>query len=250
MDILCFDIGNTHAHWGVVRGSQVLRRGEIATPNFGQSSVARILAECPSDGIAVASVVPNATAAVLPALAASGRRLHHLRHDTVAGLGFDYPRPEEVGQDRLADCVGAQLLVGHPAVIVGMGTATTLDILTAKGYAGGIIAPGLGVMTRYLHERTALLPELDSARLLGGPAIGRSTVDAMRAGCSIGFSGMIGALLDAVTAEMERRGDGRPQVIFTGGAADFLPDSWRARVRHEPGLTLIGLAESYRRTQP
>ncbi len=248
VDVLCFDIGNTHAHWGVVRGRDVLRRGEIATAGLDADAVGRVLTECPSGGIALASVVPSATAVAAPVLASCGRRLHHLRHDTVAGLGFDYPAPGEVGQDRLADCVGAQLLVGAPAVIVGMGTATTVDILTAKGYAGGIIAPGLGVMTRYLHERTALLPALDPTRLLGGPAIGRSTVDAMRAGCAIGFSGMIGALLDAVTAEMERRGDGRPQVVFTGGAADFLPDAWRARVRHEPGLTLIGLAESFRRS--
>ncbi|MFN5806049.1 MAG: type III pantothenate kinase [Opitutia bacterium] len=249
MDVLCFDIGNTHAHWGLVQGREVLRRGELPTAELGADSVGRILGECPSEGVSLASVVPAATAAALPVLSAAGRRLHHLRHDTVVGLGFDYPAPSEVGQDRLADCVGAQLLVGPPAVIVGMGTATTFDILTAKGYAGGIIAPGLGVMTRYLHERTALLPSLDPARLLGGPTIGRSTVDAMRAGCSIGFSGMIGALLDAVTAEMERRGEGRPQVIFTGGASDFLPDSWRARVRHEPGLTLLGLAESYRRSR-
>lgn len=248
MDVLCFDIGNTHAHWGVVRGREVIRSGECATAAFDGAALTRILSDCPADGLALASVVPDATARALPVLSASGRRLHHLRHDTVVGLGFDYPAPAEVGQDRLADCVGAQLLVGAPAVVVGMGTATTVDILTAKGYAGGIIAPGLGVMTRYLHERTALLPALDPAQLLGGPAIGRSTVDAMRAGCAIGFSGMIGALLDAVTVEMERRGDGRPRVLFTGGASDFLPDTWRARVRHEPGLTLIGLAESFRRT--
>lgn len=250
MDVLCFDIGNTHAHWGVVRGRDVIRSGVLETASLDEPSLGRVLADGPSAGLAFASVVPAATARALPVLASSGRRLHHLRHDTVVGLGFDYPTPAEVGQDRLADCVGAQLLVGPPAVVVGMGTATTVDILTSRGYAGGIIAPGLGVMTRYLHERTALLPALDPAKLLGGPAIGRSTVDAMRAGCAIGFSGMIGALLDAVTAEMERRGDGRPQVVFTGGASDFLPDSWRARVRHEPGLTLIGLAESFRRTAP
>ncbi|MGA0133764.1 MAG: type III pantothenate kinase [Opitutales bacterium] len=250
MDVLCFDIGNTHAHWGVVRGREVLRRGELMTGQLDVAAVQGVLDACPTGGVALASVVPAATQVVVPALSACGRGFHHLRHDTVVGLGFDYPEPSEVGQDRLADCVGAQFLVGPPAVVVGMGTATTVDILTDKGYAGGIIAPGLGVMTRYLHERTALLPPLDPARLLGGPAVGRSTVDAMRAGCSIGFSGMIGALLDAVTAELGRGGAVRPAVIFTGGASEFLPDSWRPRVRHEPDLTLIGLAESYRRARP
>ena len=247
MALLCFDIGNTHTHWGVVDGRVVRAHGELPTATIDTAALTALLRAHPAAGLALASVVPKVTAAILPVLLASGLPFYHLRHDTVRGLGFDYPTPGEVGQDRLADCVGAQLVAGAPAVIVGMGTATTVDILTERGYAGGIIAPGLGVMTRYLHERTALLPALDPADLLGGPAIGKSTVDAMRAGCALGFAGMIGALLDGVTAELVRQGAPRPAVIVTGGAAVYLPASWRDRVRHEPHLTLLGLAEAHRR---
>ena len=102
-------------------------------------------------------------------------------------------------------------------------------------------------MTQYLHERTALLPALDPAALLGGPAIGKSTIDAMRAGCALGFAGMMGALLDGVCAELIRQGQSMPKVIVTGGAAIYLPAAWRDRVTHEPHLTLIGLAEAHRR---
>jgi len=185
--------------------------------------VRKWLAAFPVSGIALASVVPNATRIALPILESSGVPFYQLNHATLKGLRFDYPRPAEVGQDRLADCVGAQLVSGTPAVIIGMGTATTVDILTDKGYAGGIIAPGLGVMTKYLHERTALLPELDPSTLLGGPAIGKSTVDAMRAGCALGFAGMIGALLDGVCAELVRGGSPRPQRHRHGGSGDLPP---------------------------
>lgn len=248
MAILCLDVGNTHAHWGLVVGRSVQAHGELPTSALTTEALRALLATHAPTGLALASVVPAATATIEPVLLGSGLPLHHLRHDTVRGLGFDYPRPAEVGQDRLADCVGAQLVAGAPAIIVGMGTATTVDILTEHGYAGGIIAPGLGVMTRYLHERTALLPALDPADLLGGPAIGKSTVDAMRAGCALGFAGMIGALLDAVTAELTKQGGPAPVVLVTGGAAVYLPASWRDRVRHEPHLTLLGLAESHRRS--
>ncbi|NBV79147.1 MAG: type III pantothenate kinase [Verrucomicrobia bacterium] len=249
MAILCLDVGNTHAHWGLVAGREVRAHGELPTASLSTEAIRALLQEQAPAGLALASVVPSATAVLEPILLGSGLPYHHLRHDTVRGLGFDYPRPAEVGQDRLADCVGAQLVTGAPAVIVGMGTATTVDILTAQGYAGGIIAPGLGVMTRYLHERTALLPALDPANLLGGPAIGKSTVDAMRAGCALGFAGMIGALLDAVTAELTKQGGQVPTVLVTGGASVYLPASWRDRVRHEPHLTLLGLAESHRRSR-
>lgn len=247
MALLCFDVGNTHTHWGVVDGRVVRAHGELPTAGLDTAALAALLRAHPATGLALASVVPAVTATIQPVLLAAGLPFYHLRHDTVRGLGFDYPAPGEVGQDRLADCVGAQLVAGAPAIIVGMGTATTVDILTEKGYAGGIIAPGLGVMTRYLHERTALLPALDPADLLGGPAIGKSTVDAMRAGCALGFAGMIGALLDGVAAELVRQGAPVPQVIVTGGAAVYLPASWRDRVRHEPHLTLLGLAEAHRR---
>ncbi len=247
MPLFCLDVGNTHAHWGVVDGRTVLASGDTPTETLTPSALAALLAAHPTSGVALASVVPKATAALAPVLQASGRDYHHLTADSVRGLGFDYPTPAEVGQDRLADCVGAQLIVGAPAVIVGMGTATTVDILTERGYAGGIIAPGLGVMTRYLHERTALLPALDPASLLGGPAIGKSTVDAMRAGCALGFAGMIGALLDGVCAELVRQGSPMPRVVVTGGAAVYLPAAWRERVLHEPHLTLLGLAEAHRR---
>ncbi len=252
MPLLCLDIGNTSAHWGIVDGQTVGESGDIPTATLLADGkvLAALLARHDIGGVAMASVVPDATRAALPHLSASSIPLHHLRHDTVVGLGFDYPTPSEVGQDRLANCLGAQLLVGAPAIVVDMGTATTFDVLTRRGYAGGIIAPGLGVMTGYLHTRTALLPELDPAGLLGGPIVGKSTVDAMRAGCAIGFAGMVAALLESVAGEIRRQGEGEPSVLATGGAAPFLPATWAARVRHEPHLTLLGLAESFRRTHP
>lgn len=251
MALLCLDIGNTSAHWGIVDGQTVTASGDIPTASLlaDGKALTDLLARQGIDGVALASVVPDATRAVLPILNARGTAFHHLRHDTLVGLGFDYPTPAEVGQDRLANCIGAQLLAGAPAIVVDMGTATTFDVLTRRGYAGGIIAPGLGVMTGYLHTRTALLPKLDPVGLLGGPIVGKSTVDAMRAGCAIGFAGMVSALLESVAGEIRRQGEGEPTVFATGGAAPFLPATWAGRIRHEPHLTLLGLAESFRRTR-
>jgi type III pantothenate kinase len=248
--ILCFDIGNTHTHWGLVNKLKVLKHGEFSTRLLNPKDIQNLIKEHQPQGIALASVVPAVSDKLKEFFKNINRPFIQLRFDNIVGLGFDYPNPAEVGQDRLADCIGAQILCGAPAVIIGMGTATTVDILTKKGYAGGIIAPGLGVMTQYLHERTALLPELDSKNLLGSPVIGKSTVDAMKSGCVMGFAGMIGALLDGVILEMTKNKEAPPQVIVTGGAAVYLPKSWQNRVIHEPHLSLIGLAEFYYRTHP
>ncbi len=233
----------------MVDGRTVGANGEISTKEISTATIEKLMAQHRPSGVAVASVVPAVSQALEVFLKTCVVPVQLLRHDRLIGLGFDYPKPAEVGQDRLADCIGAQVVCGAPAVIIGMGTATTVDILTEKGYAGGIIAPGMGLMTQYLHERTALLPALDVKNLLGGPAIGKSTVDAMRSGCALGFAGMIGALLDGVVAELKKSGSPTPKVVVTGGAAIYLPAEWKARVQYEPHLTLIGLAEFYRRTQ-
>mgnify|MGYP002358997459 CR=1 FL=1 len=65
-----------------------------------------------------------------------------LTHEKKLGLAISYPRPSEIGQDRLANGVGAKVFAGTPAIVIDMGTAVTFDIITRDlGYEGGIIAP-------------------------------------------------------------------------------------------------------------
>ena len=81
-----------------------------------------------------------------------------MSHKITLGVGIDYPKPETIGADRLANAAAAAALYGSPAIVVDFGTAVTFDVISAAGdYAwGGVIAPGLSAMTDYLHNRTAL----------------------------------------------------------------------------------------------
>ena len=254
MRILCLDIGNTHTHYGLLENTVVLADGQVKTALIddtkdGLPAVFALLRnQCSGfDGVSFCSVVPAATERVTPLLAATGLPVWHLRHDAAPGLGIAYPKPREIGQDRLANCLGAQARFGAPAIVIDMGTAVTFDILTDRGYEGGVIAPGIGVMTRYLHEQTALLPALDPNDLLVSSGVGKSTLDAMKLGCAVGFAGMIDALLVRVLAELETWGVKNPVIIATGGVAGVLPKSWSDRIRWEPHITLHGLEEAYRR---
>ena len=160
-----------------------------------------------------------------------------LTHRTVAGIGVDYPRPETIGADRLANAVAVRHRYGAPAVVVDFGTAVTFDVVDGRGcYVGGIIAPGLSAMTDYLHEKTALLPRIrlrDVRR-----AIGRSTEEAMLAGTVYGYRGLIRALLTGVRAAMGVR---RLPVVATGGYAKLMARGLPEINCVEPALTLDGL---------
>ena len=104
-----------------------------------------------------------------------------LTHETITGVTVDYPQPETIGADRLANAMAAAHLYGAPSVVVDFGTALTFDVVNdQKAYVGGIIAPGISLMTDYFHEKTALLPKITVADPKA--IIGKSTEQAMQIG--------------------------------------------------------------------
>ena len=103
-------------------------------------------------------------------------------------LTVDLKRPDMVGVDRLLDAVAANCLrtPGRPAVVVDVGTAITVDLLSAKGaFRGGAIVPGIAMSARALHEFTDLLPLIEMVELAAPPPpVGTATTTAMRSGLS------------------------------------------------------------------
>lgn len=151
-------------------------------------------------------------------------------------------RPDMVGVDRLLDAVAANRLraPGRPAVVIDVGTAITVDALSADGvFLGGAILPGIGMSARALHEFTDLLPLIDVEELAAPPpALGGDTEAAMQSGL---FWGAVGAIRELV----DRMADGartRPQVFLTGGAGPIVADLLGSDAQHVPHLTLSGIA--------
>lgn len=244
--ILCLDAGNTHLHWGILQNGLVIESGDFPATDM-DAALTEIARKWSGklQGASWCSVVPAINSPLLHILQSflPTKLITGFDYQRNLGIPIRYPRPQEAGQDRLANALAAARLYGTPSVVIDMGTATTFDVISSKGgYEGGIIAPGIGVMTRYLHEQTALLPLLREEDLVSGPVIGRSTREAMRTGCVVGFTGMIQALLQSVQQAIVDLGESEPaKVILTGGSAGHLlvpqlpPHIWN------PSLTLQGL---------
>ena len=255
MALLCIDVGNTHTHYGVVGPHHTASdQSAVVTPLLDDpqeglpARLAALFEAHPQiDRIAFCSVVPAINGRLREVLAtASKLPVFQLTHECQLGVPITYPKPSEIGQDRLANTAAAHALGGSPAVVIDSGTAVTFDIITQNGgYEGGIIAPGIEVTRRYLHERTAQLPLLDDSLEING-MIGKSTTEAMRIGTVVGFPGLIQALLDHVLAELATRGEPAAHLFITGGNAAFLETRLRQPVRVVPDLTLLGLAAAAR----
>jgi type III pantothenate kinase len=165
-----------------------------------------------------------------------------LTRQTLCGVGIDYPRPETIGEDRLANAVAARQRFGAPVVVVDFGTAVTFDVVNRAGnYAGGIIAPGLAAMTDYLHEKTALLPRIKIREIK--TAVGRSTEQAMLVGAVHGYRGLVRGLIAELKRELKVK---RLPVVATGGYAGLIAARLPEISAVEPNLTLEGLRLAWR----
>jgi type III pantothenate kinase len=256
--IACIDIGNTHTHFGLLpAGGHIaaIGSGELHTDRIEQLG-ARIAAVAATHGVtltglALCSVVPDATPRARAAVAGLGLPVWQLTHESYLGVSITYPVPAEIGHDRLANAAGAAALGHTPAIIIDVGTAATFDIVTSRGgYEGGIIAPGPALMTQYLHAHTAQLPLVEDVITPVAHAIGKSTVEAMRIGAVLGFTGLIQACLDGVEAELSTRGEPPAHVLTCGGAAPVVNGRLRQSTIDVPDLTLRGLAAVWALNRP
>jgi type III pantothenate kinase len=239
--ILLFDIGNTHTHVGLADGRGVVKQTNIPTREWfageAPARIKRFTGRSTIEGAALCSVVPRATPFVHKFAARPGVPLFELTSETVRGIGIDYPKPETIGPDRLANAIAARSHFGAPVVVVDFGTAVTFDVVNRAGnYAGGIIAPGLAAMTDYLHEKTALLPKIRIREVK--TTIGKSTREAMLIGAVHGYRGLVRELV--VELKRELRAKTLP-VVATGGYAKLMAAKLPEISAVEPDLTLEGL---------
>jgi type III pantothenate kinase len=154
---------------------------------------------------------------------------------TKSGMAILYDNPREVGADRIANSVGAYDLYPGPSIVVDLGTATTFDVISARGeYLGGAIAPGVAISLEALYTHAAALRSVE----LVAPrsVIGRSTVESIQSGVLYGFAAQVDGVVERIGAELEGAA-----VIATGGLAGLIAPHTRSIQHVEPWLTLHGL---------
>jgi type III pantothenate kinase len=240
--LLLFDIGNTHTHIGLANARRIVKQADIPTANWFNGVAAKLVRKfvgrAKLDGTVLCSVVPRATPFVRRAV----RQIWNLdalelTPKTLRGVGIDYPKPNSIGPDRLANAVAARHHFGAPVVVVDFGTAVTFDVVNRVGnYVGGIITPGLAAMTDYLHEKTALLPRIRIREISG--VIGKSTEEAMLVGTVHGYRGLVRELIAELKRELKVK---HLPVVATGGCAGLIASKLPEITAVKPNLTLEGL---------
>ena len=248
--LLVIDVGNTNIVAGVFDDKELVCHWRFSTDRSKIADEYGILlrsmfnyTRMPMDqikAIIISSVVPP----LIVPLCHMCERYFELTPMVVgpgikSGISLRYDNPREVGADRIVNAVAAfdkYSKKGMPMIIVDFGTATTFCALLPTGeYLGGAIAPGIGISTEALFQRTAKLPRIELIKPKN--VISRNTVNAMQAGVIYGFVGQ----MDGIVRHMKEELGGNAFVVATGGFANTMAAESDSIDVVEPFLTLDGL---------
>ncbi|GAB18158.1 type III pantothenate kinase [Gordonia effusa NBRC 100432] len=259
--LLTVDIGNTNIHLGVFAGvgdhAKLVRDWRIHTdPHYTADELALTLRGLLGDDVEQVTAVAGLS--TVPSLMLEMRVMvgkyfgsgpHALLEPGVrTGVPLLVDNPKEVGGDRVANALAAYGRFGGPCVIVAFGTATLVDVVSAKGeFLGGAIAPGVNLAVDALAERTVTLrrTELRAPRSV----VGKNTIEALQSGIIYGFAGQVDALVDRVRDEIPGFDGDDVHVVATGFLAPLMYDECETLTDHVPELTLDGLRRVHERVK-
>lgn len=190
------------------------------------------------EGISVSSVVPEINGHIVQSIKdITGVNPHIFSlNDALRVINVDVEAPAGLGKDRLADAIGAASCYGVPAIIIDMGTATTIGVVNQdRCFIGGMIIPGAKTSLKALSNKASQLPMIN----LEKPAdiIGRNTQECMQSGILYGNAAMIDGIIDRISPTLE----GEIKIIATGGLARQIIPLCRHQIVIDDNLLFKGL---------
>ena len=255
--LFVIDVGNSHTVTGLYDGEQLVGKWRLKSDRkqtadelaisyhtlFGMEGIDTGKIK----GVVLASVVPTLESAWAtccktkffqhldePLLVVSNANVNEM-------ITIKLPNPGEVGADRLVNAIAAYRKFRTHLVVVDFGTAITFDCVTSRcEYLGGAIVPGVAISLEALSTKTAKLPHIDVS---DGPdhVIGKSTVEAMKAGILYGYGAMLDGMIAKIKTELTTPEDPQMTVIATGGMATIVAPYTTTIDHIDPLLTLEGL---------
>lgn len=250
--IICLDIGNTNIKYAVFDGEKLKISFRVATEHKKTSDEygGQLLSILQNNAISVSNIKGGIISSVVPQLDYTLERMciNYLKIKPLTlapglktGLNLRVDNAKEVGADRVVNNVAAVRKYGYPLIVIDFGTATTFNVIDAKGeFIGGVIAPGIKGSLDSLVNGTAKLPRVEIER--PAAVIGKNTVTNMQSGIVFGFAGLVEYIVKKIKREMKCE---NVTVIATGGFSEVIAKEISCIDKVDKLLTLEGLRYLY-----
>lgn len=251
--ILAVDIGNTNIVVGLLDKTNIINSARLATDKKKTDmdfliqlklmlSVFKV-DDKEIEGSILSSVVPELTNQIFNALKLLlNKKPHVIGPGIKTGLNIKIDNPQTLGSDRVCDAVCVIEEYNVPAIIIDMGTATTISVIDKnKCHIGGMIIPGIKTSLDSLSNNASQLPyiSLDDPKEL----IGKNTIDCMKSGIIYGNVALIDGLIDRITKETSTN----YTVIATGGLSKLVVKHSIHNIIYDENLLLKGLYYIYKK---
>lgn len=235
---LLIDIGNTATKFGYL-DDEFYYLDRCFNSELNKDKLNALLSKDNIEDIYVSSVAPKVTDLLSKYFASK----YNLNIKEVSVVDFDNLKIEidnknELGLDLYCDLLGAVNKYHSPMLIVDMGTATKILLVTKDNvFSSCVILPGMGISKRILNEATELLPntDLDEVKKLSES---RNTIDVINSSVYYGHVEMINGLLERYEKEIGYK----CLHIFTGGNAIKILKDIKAPYIYNENLCLEGIS--------
>lgn len=246
---LAVDIGNSAIKFGLFEGETLSSKFSIQTNRNATADEIKLAVGDRLHSSVGAAIVCSVVADIEPAMSEFLRELTDtdpvfVRNSFDFGLKIHYRPLESLGTDRVVNAFAAVEKYGAPCIVCSLGTATTIDVVSAdREFLGGIIAPGLDAIGEALHLKAPRLPKLAAEK--PEKLLGNSTEASIQSGIYNGYVAMVEGLITRVRTE-----SGIVRIVGTGGNAERLSAEFAGMMTVDPDLVLYGLSLLHRSVPP
>ncbi len=250
--IICFDVGNTDIDTGVFDNDVLVKTFNIPYKKdwripdytyavrdaFEENGIAlRDVKGCMICSVVV-STTENLSRAVTTVF---GYEPVLFKNDENCGIEIKTDNPHEVGTDIVVGCMAVKEKHTVPAIVIDMGTATTITAMDSTGAIIGVSIL-LGVLTslKALHNATGL--PIDLSLTAPEKVIGTNTADSIAGGIVYGSAAMMDGMTDAFEKEIGEK----CEVYATGRLAKIILPLCRREYHIDNTLLLEGMYMYYK----
>ena len=244
---LACDVGNSLIKIGVFKNDKLIEHIKIIPEKLDVG----IFAEYDISGAAVSSVNKKSSSKIIDLITENfGVIPFEISTSKKLNLKLDYETPETLGIDRICGAEGAFYIFRKSEkeytnddfiISIDFGTATTFNLVKYDGvFTGGLIAPGISMMSHSLSSETAQLPEVNLSDFTS--TIGKSTKSSIASGIINATLGMINSVLDQLDKENSAA---KFHIYITGGNAGKILPHLNFSYSYQPALVLYGIKSIY-----